>query len=304
MTRTDQAPRDPSRRAFFSKTATGGVTLLGASAATSLLAGCPADDPNSWLDSHRRDTLNALADTILPNEAGDGGREARALEILFDPYYATNGWIDEIMSELDYYYPSFKSSSLSARTSALNYLTSYSDPWYASDSDGKYRTLFQGAILLTKLAWFGGVINNVGTNYLGFPGPSGGYTAAGGSTPPVGTASGNWYQTSPLQIYDNSTTNSWVYVSGTGTVRDLAITAIIQHTYQGDLTVNLFSPAGTSLNLWNRGGGSSDDLYWVNYPVTTFNNQTAAGWWRLEVRDNAGGDTGWIHQFGLHLTAR
>ena len=120
----------------------------------------------------------------------------------------------------------------------------------------------------------------------------------------MGTASGNWYQPNPLAIYDNSTTNSWVYVSGTGTVRELTVTVVIQHTYQGDLVVKLYSPAGTAYTLWNRGGGDTDDLFFVNTLVTTFNNQTAQGWWRLEVADQAGGDTGWIHQFGLHLTAR
>jgi len=307
---TDQEPSVPSRRVFFKQAAGGGVALLGASAATSLLAGCPSDDPNSWLDSNRRDTLNALADTALPNENGDGGREARGLELIFDPYYESNGWIDEMMDEIDYYYGSnFKNGSLSYRTSALNYLTTYNDPWYASDSDGKYRTMFQGAILLTKLAWFGGVITNVGTNYLGFPGPSNRYQPSNGSlpalpSPALGSASGNYYQANPLAIYDNSTTNSWVYVSGGGTVRDFAVTAVIQHTYQGDLTVKLFSPAGTSYTLWNRSGGSSDDLYFVNMKLTTFDNQTAAGWWRLEVADWASGDTGWIHQFAMHITAR
>jgi hypothetical protein len=296
----------PSRRAFLGTVGRSGVAVLGASAATSLLAGCPEDEPNYWLDSHRRLTLEALADTVIPNENGDGAREARALEIMFDPYYASNGWIDEAISELDYYYPNFKNRSLADRTAALTWLTSksYTDPWYASESQGKYRTIFQGLVLLCKLAWFGGLAGTAGTSYLAFPGRSGGYTAAGGSTPPVGTASGNWYQPSPLHIADKAYTNSWVYVSGSGTVRELAVTIVLQHTYRGDLIIKLFSPAGTSHTLLNRSGGSSDDWKLVNARLTTFNGQTAQGWWRLEVQDCASNDTGWLHQFALHLTAR
>jgi hypothetical protein len=298
-----------TRRSFLKRSGAGGVTVLGASAASTMLAGCPSGDPNSWLDTYRRQTLDALADTILPNEAGDGGAQARAIEVIFDPYYSSNGWIDEVISEADtdcndYYGHNFKDCTLAQRTESLQWLTTYDEPWYASDSDGKYRTAFQGMILLTKLAWFGGLVNNVGTNYLGYPGMSGGYTAAGGSTPAVGTASGNWYQTAAVQILDNSYNNSWLYVSGTGTVREVCVTSVIQHTYQGDLIIKLYSPAGTSYTLWNRAGGGSDDLYFTNQRITTFDNQTAQGWWRLEVQDCASNDSGWIHQFGLHLTAR
>lgn len=308
MSSGEDEPVDPSRRLFLKTVGTGGVTIMGASAAATMLTGCPDDDPNYWMDSHRRLTLEALADTALPNEGiiagGDGGKECRALEVMFDPYYGENGWIDEAMSELDYYYPSFSSSSLSARTSALQFLTTYSDPWYASDSDGKYRTIFQGLIMLTKLAWFGGIAANNGLSYLGFPGRSGGYTAAGGSTPAVGTASGNWYQASPLAIPDAGVVDSWVYVSGTGTVRDLCVTVVLQHTYRGDLVVTLYSPAGTAYTLLSRSGGSSDDWMTSNTRVTTFDNQTAQGWWRLRVEDQASGDSGWLHQFALHITAR
>jgi hypothetical protein len=307
ISRNDE-PRDPTRRAFLKKSGTTGVAVLGASAATTMLAGCPEDDPEYWMDSHRRLTLEALADAAIPNEGiftgGDGAKEARALEIMFDPYYASNGWIDEAISELDYYYPNFKNMSRASREAALDYLTTYSDPWYASDSDGKYRTIFQGLILLSKLAWFGGVASTAGYQYLGFPGRSGGYTAAGGSTPAVGTASGNWYQPSPLAIPSQGTVDSWVYVSGTGTVRDLAVTVVLQHTYRGDLVITLYSPAGTAHTLLNRSGGDSDDWRTVNTKITTFDNQTAQGWWCLRVYDAASGDSGYLHQFGLHITAR
>src|SRR6184192_4396106 len=122
-----------TRRSFMQRTGAGGVTVLGASSAATLLAGCPDASPNSWLASHRRDTLNAFCDTVLPNENGDGGREARGLELIFDPYYAENGWIDEAVSELDGNSSNgnFSTLSLADRTSVLNYVTTYTAPWYS-----------------------------------------------------------------------------------------------------------------------------------------------------------------------------
>jgi hypothetical protein len=303
-----------SRRSFLKRSAAAGVTVAGWSTAAALLSGCPEDEPNAGRGEHRFATLNKLADTVLPAESGDGGEQARAFEVFFDPYYAMNGWLDEAVSELDsdcqyYYGKQFRYCSLAQRTESLAWLTQYNAPWYASDSQGKYRTIFQGLISMTKLAWLGAIVNGVGSQYVAFPGPTGGYTAAGGSTPAVGTASGNYYTDEvPASIPDNGKSSNyltrWLHVSGTGTVRDLAATVIIEHTYIGDLKVILRSPAGTAFTLHDRQGGSAKDLHIVNRRVTAFDGQAAQGWWRLDVQDWAAYDTGSLTQWGLHITAR
>jgi len=68
MSSRDDEAVDPSRRSFLKTMGVGGVTIMGASAGVTMLTGCPEGDPNYWMDSRRRLTLEALADTALPNE--------------------------------------------------------------------------------------------------------------------------------------------------------------------------------------------------------------------------------------------
>jgi subtilisin-like proprotein convertase family protein len=82
----------------------------------------------------------------------------------------------------------------------------------------------------------------------------------------------------------------------------LTVSANISHTYKGDLRVTLVSPSGTSVVLHNQTGSSQDNVVLVNIPITTFNNATAGGQWKLQVQDLARRDTGTLNSWSLTLT--
>ncbi|GAA0260554.1 hypothetical protein GCM10010492_71940 [Saccharothrix mutabilis subsp. mutabilis] len=75
------------------------------------------------------------------------------------------------------------------------------------------------------------------------------------------------------------------------------VTVAIVHTYIGDLIVDLVAPDGTVYNLHNRSGGSADNIN-RTYTVDA-SSETAAGTWKLRVRDQAAIDTGRIDSWTL-----
>jgi subtilisin-like proprotein convertase family protein len=107
----------------------------------------------------------------------------------------------------------------------------------------------------------------------------------------------------PQPIPDNSTVGvtSTLSVMGTGKVGALYLSLNIAHPYRGDLVVTLTSPGGTSFVVSNRAGGSADDIVLTDQPITTFNNQTAAGTWKLVVQDLATVDTGTLNSWSLKI---
>src|SRR5262249_48641420 len=84
-------------------------------------------------------------------------------------------------------------------------------------------------------------------------------------------------------------------------VHDLKVTFDIRHTYIGDLTVTLKSPAFTKV-LHDKAGRNAHDLH-VTMDVPEAANVTAAGRWTLSVVDSAAIDVGtlddWKLDFGL-----
>ncbi len=82
----------------------------------------------------------------------------------------------------------------------------------------------------------------------------------------------------------------------------------LTHTYVGDLIVRLTSPAGTTVTLHDRSGGSNDNIVGT-YPdgltpaesLDAFLGENMQGDWTLFVSDNAGWDTGTINEWCLHL---
>jgi len=93
------------------------------------------------------------------------------------------------------------------------------------------------------------------------------------------------------------------------TVSAVEVYVNITHTYQGDLTVWLVSPAGTSVMLHNRSGGTTDNIIgWYPSQLTpsqsldAFIGEPTDGNWVLHVRDNAGGDSGTFNSWCLRFT--
>jgi len=299
--------RGVSRRGFLK--GSGGVAMLGAVAGNSLLSRrasgaawmLPDTSPENP-SSSQLTTMRALADAIVPNWDGTPGAiESEAIQTLNDPYYGVNPYISELVSDLDEwswsfwpYFRNFTSLSQSEKDECIAERLGY-DSWPAS----LYKDAYLGVIALTKLNYFGGLVNSVGTNYIGFPGASDGYAAS--------SAAGAYqsYDT-PKSIPDNNANgvSSYITVAGAGTVKDLKVTVYIPHTYQGDLVVKLYSPAGTVHTLWNRQGGSADNVILHDVPISTFNGQTAAGSWRLQVIDLAGADVGTLKFWSFKLRTR
>jgi secreted trypsin-like serine protease len=122
---------------------------------------------------------------------------------------------------------------------------------------------------------------------------------SGGTTPPPSGCSRT--NGTDYTINDNSTITSSIAVSGcTGNASASSTVAVnIQHTYIGDLKVDLIAPDGSVYVLHNRSGGSADNInktYTVN-----LSSEVRNGTWRLRVNDNANADTGKLDTWTLNL---
>lgn len=104
-----------------------------------------------------------------------------------------------------------------------------------------------------------------------------------------------------VAIPDNATVESLIAVSGVGgnAPSDLAVTVSIDHTYVGDLRVDLVAPDGSVYNLRNRSGGSANDID-ATYSVNA-SSESADGTWKLRVNDNYTFDTGKIDLWSLQF---
>jgi carboxypeptidase T len=117
-----------------------------------------------------------------------------------------------------------------------------------------------------------------------------------GSAPPPNTTFTN---STAFTISDNSTIESPITVSNIAgnAPATLSVNVNITHTYQGDLKVDLIAPNGTAFNLWNRAGGSADNIvrsFTVNAATVVAN-----GIWKLRVNDNGAGDVGTLNSWSL-----
>ncbi|MFG2536709.1 M28 family metallopeptidase [Streptomyces sp. NPDC048511] len=122
--------------------------------------------------------------------------------------------------------------------------------------------------------------------------------SAGTTTPPTGTVFSN---TADVAVPDNgAAVTSPVSVTGrTGNAPSaLKVAVDIKHTYRGDLIVDLLAPDGTAYRLKNSSGSDSADNVITTYTVNA-SSETANGTWKLQVRDVAAQDTGYIDSWGL-----
>ncbi len=121
-----------------------------------------------------------------------------------------------------------------------------------------------------------------------------------------------------------SPTVSTITSALSGVIRDLDVALDIQHTWIGDLDIDLASPTGTSVNLLAPGGGNIDDIHTtfddegspfnpVALPgsahlqpqgpgsLADFDNGTATGPWTLTVTDVNSGDNGVLESWCLDV---
>ncbi len=131
----------------------------------------------------------------------------------------------------------------------------------------------------------------------------------------------------PVSIPDNNSTGASVTVSvpDANTIVDVNAKVNVTHTYDGDITLSLIGPDGTTVALSGRRGGSGDNFtntvfddqattaiasgsppftgsFRPDQPLSVFNGRSAAGTWTLKAVDGAGSDVGTIVGFELQLT--
>jgi subtilisin family serine protease len=119
-------------------------------------------------------------------------------------------------------------------------------------------------------------------------------------TPP-GTGCAPVSNGNDVAIPDLATVQSQITIAGcsgnAGSAATIQVT--IQHTWIGDLVVDLVAPDGSVYNLHNRSGGSADN---INQTYTrNLSTEVANGVWTLRVRDAAFLDTGRIDSWTLDL---
>ncbi|WP_328396940.1 S8 family peptidase [Streptomyces sp. NBC_00390] len=204
-------------------------------------------------------------------------------------------------SVLDIFAPgSSITSSWNTSDSATNTIsgTSMATPHVAGAAalylaDNRNATPAQVSTALTSAATTG-VVGSPGTGS-----PNRLLYVGGGSTQPPGKKFEN---TGDYAIRDNATTESPVTVSGVSgnAPAALQVPVVIQHTYIGDLQVQLIAPDGTAYTLKSYGTGGSTDNINTTYTVNA-SSEVAGGTWKLRVSDNAAYDTGKIDSWALQF---
>lgn len=113
-----------------------------------------------------------------------------------------------------------------------------------------------------------------------------------------------------LAILDNDPTgvSSSLAFSNQGTTRQVKLAVEIEHTFIGDLRVELFSPTGRRATLHSQTGGGDDNLTLAldsnspSSPLLPLVGQAVQGNWVLRVTDLVGQDTGKLKKWSLELT--
>lgn len=104
----------------------------------------------------------------------------------------------------------------------------------------------------------------------------------------------------PSASYASSTITMPDVAATRGTFAAATVTLDIDHTYKSDLRVDLMTPAGTVVPVFDGSGGSANDVrgtFAVALPAGT----KATGTWRLIVSDHAARDTGTVDEWKLAL---
>ncbi|TDR42580.1 reprolysin family propeptide [Tahibacter aquaticus] len=102
-------------------------------------------------------------------------------------------------------------------------------------------------------------------------------------------------------ISDNATVESPIAVSGRSgnAPSNASVSVNIQHTYQGDLKVDLVAPDGSVYVLHNRTGGATANIV-ATYTVN-LSSEALNGTWKLRVNDNGPGDVGKIDSWSIRF---
>ncbi len=103
----------------------------------------------------------------------------------------------------------------------------------------------------------------------------------------------------PLPDNDKTGIESIIEVPAGMTIQALEVELNIAHTYIGDLEI-IIEHDGKQAVLWNRDGGSSDDIH-QSFKPEAFIGQDAGGTWLLRVIDHARYDEGVLTGWSLTI---
>ncbi|MBK9033957.1 MAG: proprotein convertase P-domain-containing protein [Myxococcales bacterium] len=78
------------------------------------------------------------------------------------------------------------------------------------------------------------------------------------------------------------------------------LTLDLEHTYKGDLRIDLYTPAGEAVEVFDGSGGGTNDVRGA-FPVDLPAKTTGVGTWRLVVSDHAALDAGTLTAWKLTL---
>ena len=99
---------------------------------------------------------------------------------------------------------------------------------------------------------------------------------------------------------------SGIWLEQTGDVKEISVDVNIEHTYIGDLQVDLVSPTGVSARLHDNEGWGRDNInrsYDLNSTpaLQVMRGQPLNGQWTLQVRDLAAADVGTLKNWSLRV---
>jgi len=116
-----------------------------------------------------------------------------------------------------------------------------------------------------------------------------------------GTTEGSTFEsTTAVDVPDNApagATSSLTVDREISVTSGISVSVDIEHTYVGDLVVELIHN-GRTVSLQRNQGGGADNLI-KTFTVADFNGQSARGEWQLKVTDTAGDDTGRIRKWSI-----
>jgi hypothetical protein len=166
-----------TRRDFLREARRGGIIAGGTAIGVSSLPKTARSwDTSDCFMEHQKKTMECIADTAVPPtlelETGEwkwkpGAVKAGAWELIKDPYYEVSRLIPYITWDIDCfcylrYRKRFIDLGYEDREEVLLDREVRGGPW------GILAPAYRMTINVAKIAFFGGVINRVGTDYIGF----------------------------------------------------------------------------------------------------------------------------------------
>jgi len=262
--------------------------VIGGISGTALIACRPwmrdtppaSDEPTE----HELATLAAIAETFLPGGDGvPGARETGALATILDPAYGVRPYLARVVSDLDDWvglthgFHTFVELSPGTREFVLEQRMGLHGGMITS----WYLAVYEALLALTKVAYYGGVTNPLGTSYIGFPGPSPGYAPS--------SAAGAYASREPPHALAVGAASA-IHVAGAGDVTSARVSALATSDAAVHATLRITAPDGRAhdLALRTAAGESIPRGAVITDEAVPLTGGPAAGPWRLAVVAHAG----------------